>query len=60
MTMEQPELSPLELAVRFNAEAKYCVSDASVYRLSDLFIGEENANSDTVDLCGCRTCSSPC
>lgn len=33
MALEQPELSPRELAVRFTDEAKYFVSEASVYRL---------------------------
>jgi transposase InsO family protein len=31
--LEQPELSPRELAVRFTDERKYFVSEASVYRL---------------------------
>ena len=33
MALEQPELSPRELAVRFTDEQKYFVSEASVYRL---------------------------
>jgi putative transposase len=31
--LDQPELSPWEVAVRFTDEAKYFVSGASVYRL---------------------------
>ena len=31
--LDQPELSPRELAVRFTDEEKYFVSEASVYRL---------------------------
>jgi hypothetical protein len=31
--LDQPELSPRELAVRFTDEAEYFVSEASVYRL---------------------------
>ena len=31
--MDQPELSPRELAVRFTDEQTYFVSEASVYRL---------------------------
>ena len=31
--LDQPELSPRELAVRFTDEKKYFVSEASVYRL---------------------------
>jgi len=33
LALEQPELSPRELAVRFTDERKYFVSEASVYRL---------------------------
>ena len=33
MALDQPELSPRELAVRFTDEEKYFVSEASVYRL---------------------------
>ena len=33
MALEQPELSPRELAVRFIDETHYFVSEASVYRL---------------------------
>jgi hypothetical protein len=33
LVLDQPELSPRELAVRFTDEAKYFVSEASVYRL---------------------------
>ena len=33
LALEQPELSPRELAVRFTDERKYFVSKASVYRL---------------------------
>jgi transposase InsO family protein len=33
LALEQPELSPRELAVRFAGERKYFVSEASVYRL---------------------------
>jgi putative transposase len=33
LALDQPELSPRELAVRFTDEAKYFVSEASVYRL---------------------------
>jgi putative transposase len=33
LALELPELSPRELAVRFSAEKKYFVSEASVYRL---------------------------
>jgi len=33
LALEQPELSPRELAVRFMDEQKYFVSEASVYRL---------------------------
>jgi len=33
LALEQPELSPRELAVRFTDEAHYFVSEASVYRL---------------------------
>jgi len=33
MALEQPELSPRELAVRFTDEQRYFVSEASVYRL---------------------------
>ena len=33
MALEQPELSPRELAVRFTDETHYFVSEASVYRL---------------------------
>ena len=33
LALEQPELSPRELAVRFSDEQKYFVSEASVYRL---------------------------
>jgi transposase InsO family protein len=33
LALEQPELSPRELAVRFTDEKKYFVSEASVYRL---------------------------
>jgi putative transposase len=33
LALEQPELSPRELAVRFTDEQKYFVSEASVYRL---------------------------
>ena len=33
LTLDQPELSPRELAVRFTDEAEYFVSEASVYRL---------------------------
>jgi transposase-like protein len=32
LALEQPELSPRELAVRFTDEARYFVSEASVYR----------------------------
>jgi transposase-like protein len=33
LALEQPELSPRELAVRFTDQAGYFVSEASVYRL---------------------------
>jgi putative transposase len=33
LALDQPELSPRELAVRFTDERKYFVSEASVYRL---------------------------
>ena len=33
LALDQPELSPRELAVRFTDEAEYFVSEASVYRL---------------------------
>src|SRR5919206_5086351 len=33
LALDQPELSPRELAVRFTDEARYFVSEASVYRL---------------------------
>jgi putative transposase len=33
VALDQPELSPRELAVRFTDEEKYFVSEASVYRL---------------------------
>ena len=33
MALEQPELSPRELAVRFTDERRYFVSEATVYRL---------------------------
>ncbi len=33
LALEEPELSPRELAVRFTDEEKYFVSEASVYRL---------------------------
>ena len=33
LALEQPELSPRELAVRFTDEQSYFVSEASVYRL---------------------------
>ena len=33
LALDQPDLSPRELAVRFTDEAEYFVSDASVYRL---------------------------
>jgi putative transposase len=33
LALEQPDLSPRELAVRFTDEHKYFVSEASVYRL---------------------------
>src|SRR6478735_3881501 len=33
LALEQPELSPRELAVRFTDERRYFVSDATVYRL---------------------------
>src|SRR6202020_1297206 len=33
LVLDQPELSPRELAVRFTDEAEYFVSEASVYRL---------------------------
>ena len=33
LALEQPELSPRELAVRFTDEQRYFVSEASVYRL---------------------------
>ena len=33
LALDQPELSPRELAVRFTDEEKYFVSEASVYRL---------------------------
>src|SRR4051812_33919534 len=33
LALDQPELSPRELAVRFTDEQKYFVSEASVYRL---------------------------
>ena len=33
LAMDQPELSPRELAVRFTDKAEYFVSEASVYRL---------------------------
>ena len=33
LALEQPELSPRELAVRFTGEQRYFVSEASVYRL---------------------------
>ena len=33
MALEQSELSPLELAVRFTDERQYFVSEATVYRL---------------------------
>jgi putative transposase len=33
LALDQPELSPCELAVRFTDEQKYFVSEASVYRL---------------------------
>jgi transposase InsO family protein len=33
MALEEPELSPRELAVRFTDTVKYFVSEASVYRL---------------------------
>ena len=33
LALDQPELSPREVAVRFTDEAKYFVSEASVYRL---------------------------
>ena len=33
LALEQPELSPRELAVRFTDERRYFVSEASVYRL---------------------------
>src|SRR4051794_22609206 len=33
LALDQPELSPRELAVRFTDEHKYFVSEASVYRL---------------------------
>ena len=33
LTLDQPELSPRELAVRFTDERKYFVSEASIYRL---------------------------
>jgi putative transposase len=32
LALDQPELSPRELAVRFTDEEKYFVSEASVYR----------------------------
>jgi transposase-like protein len=34
LALEQPELSPRELAVRFTDEERHFVSEASVYRLS--------------------------
>jgi putative transposase len=33
LALEEPELSPRELAVRFTDTEKYFVSEASVYRL---------------------------
>ena len=33
LALEEPELSPRELAVRFTDERRYFVSEASVYRL---------------------------
>ena len=33
LALEQPELSPRELAVRFTDERRYFVSEATVYRL---------------------------
>ena len=33
LALEAPELSPQELAVRFTDQEKYCVSEASAYRL---------------------------
>lgn len=33
LALEEPELSPRELAVRFTDREKYFVSEASVYRL---------------------------
>src|ERR687886_420063 len=33
LALDQPELSPRELAVRFTDKARYFVSEASVYRL---------------------------
>ena len=33
LALDQPELSPRELAVRFTEERKYFVSEASIYRL---------------------------
>ena len=33
LALDQPELSPRELAVRFTDEEKYFVSEASIYRL---------------------------
>ena len=33
LALDQPELSPRELAVRFTDEQEYFVSEASVYRL---------------------------
>ena len=33
LALDQPELSPRELAVRFTDETEYFVSEASVYRL---------------------------
>jgi putative transposase len=33
LALDQPELSPRELAVRFTDERRYFVSEASVYRL---------------------------
>jgi hypothetical protein len=33
LALAEPELSPRELAVRFTDEARYFVSEASVYRL---------------------------
>ena len=37
LALEQPELSPRELAVRFTGEQRYFVSEASVYRLLKVF-----------------------